>query len=85
MMGTQKEIQDLDFLCNVIDAFLGDSDSSGLGENQPRPPSPLPLPRRDSLHSEGLLDGGRPPALWREHDNEVYRREDYTIPALPLV
>lgn len=41
MMGTQKEIQDLDFLCTVIDAFLGDSDSSGLGENQPRLPSPF--------------------------------------------
>lgn len=42
-----------------------------------------PFPRR--LESEGLLDGIRSPALWREHDNEVYRREDYTILTLPLV
>lgn len=46
---------------------------------------PPPLRLGGSLGSEGLLGGGRPPALWREHDNKVYRREDYTIPALPLV
>lgn len=66
MMGTQKEIQDLDFLCNVIDAFLGDSDSSGLGENQPRLPSPFLFlflaetasTRRDYWTVEGLLRCG---------------------------
>lgn len=37
------------------------------------------------LKSEGLLDSTRSLVLWREHDNEVYRREDYTILTLPLV
>lgn len=62
---------------------------SAWEKNKPRLPSPFPFhflflgetasTQRDYWTVEG------PPALWREHDNEVYRREDYTIPALPLV
>lgn len=37
------------------------------------------------VESEGLLDRTRPLLLWCEYDNEVYRREDYTILTLPLV
>ena len=61
---------------------VGEEMLQGCLSLSPRRPVSLSL---RWLESEGLLDRTGPRLLWREYDNQVYRREDYTILTLPLV